>query len=118
VEVHSVDDQHQEPDDSGDVDSLSLLHQMLEGIESKPITMDDCDGEMLHCEETFPPGLGVDDRTGGLGKSAEIDPTEDVADDELPTHRAQYDLCPECYRVFLRNPLGQELSPALHYSKN
>ena len=118
VEVHSVEDRHLEPGDSGDVDSLSLLHQMLEGIESKPITMDDSDDDLLHCDETFPHGLVVDDRSGGIAKSVEIDPTEDVSDDDLPTHRAQYDLCPECYRVFLRNPLGRDLSPALHFSKN
>ncbi len=118
VEVHSVEDHPQEPDDSGDVDSLSLLHQMLEGIESQPITTDDCNDRLLHCDETFPPGLGVDDRTGGIAKSAEVDPTEDVADDQLPTHRAQYDLCPECYRVYLRNPLGQDLLPVLHLSKS
>jgi len=118
VEVHSVEDPPQEADDSGDVDSLSLLHQMLEGIESQPITMDDCNDELLHGDETFPQAIGVDDRGGGIAKSAEIDPTEDVADDELPTHRAQYDLCPECYRVYLRNPLGQDLLPVLHLSKN
>jgi hypothetical protein len=118
VEVHSVADQQQEPDDSGEVDSLSLLHQMLEGIESKPITTDESCDALSSDDEAFLPDLGVDDRSSGIRQSTDVDPSDDVADDDLPTHRAQYELCPECYRTYLRNPLGRDLSPALHFSKN
>lgn len=118
VEVHSVEEPHQELGDSGDVDSLSLLHQMLEGIESKPITMNDCDGEMLDGDDAIAAALGVESRAVTLEHPAEIDPTDDVSDDDLPTHRAQYDLCPQCYRMYLRNPLGRDLSPVLQFSKN
>lgn len=102
VEVHSARELRHEPDDSCEVDSLSLLHQMLEGIESQPITMSDC----------------CDDRSSGIRQSTDIDPTDDISDNDLPTHRAQYELCPECYRMYLRNPLGRDQSPALHFSKN
>jgi hypothetical protein len=118
VEVHSVADQRQEQDDSGEVDSLSLLHQMLEGIESKPVTLNDCCDHLQTDEEALLSGLGVDDRSSGIGQSSDIDPSDDVADDDLPTHRAEYELCPECYRMYLRNPLGRDLAPALHFSKN
>jgi hypothetical protein len=118
VEVHSVADQQQEADDSGEVDSLSLLHQMLEGIESKPVTLHDGCDDLQTGEEALSSGLGVDDRSSNIRQSSDFDPSDDVADDDLPTHRAQYELCPECYRTYLRNPLGRDLSPALHFSKN
>lgn len=118
VEVHSVADQQQEQGDSGEVDSLSLLHQMLEGIESKPVTLNDCCDDLQSGEEALSTGVGSDDRSSGVRQSSDIDPSDDVADDDLPTHRAEYELCPECYRTYLRNPLGRDLSPALHFSKN
>ncbi|HBJ38383.1 MAG TPA: hypothetical protein DDZ51_27250 [Planctomycetaceae bacterium] len=123
VEVHSVAAHQQVADDSGEVDSLSLLHQMLEGIESKPITLNDCCDDLQNGDDVFALGLGMDDRGSGIGpggieQSSEIDPSDDVADDELPTHRAQYELCPECYRTYLRNPLGRDQVPTLHFSKN
>lgn len=64
--------------EDADVDSLSDLHQLLEGME----------GEAL------------------------------VSDSELPAHRDRYDLCPECYKQFLRNPLGRDTPMALHFSNN
>lgn len=118
VEVHSVADQQQKPDEAGEVDSLSLLHQMLEGIESKPVTMNDCCDDSQMGDEAFSSAMGGEDRASGIHHAADIDPSEEVADDELPTYRAQYELCPECYRMYLRNPLGRDLSPSLHFSKN
>lgn len=61
-----------------DMDSLSELHELLEGMQGDPL----------------------------------------VDDQELPTHRGRYDLCPQCYKQFLRNPLGRDTSFALHFSKN
>ncbi len=118
VDVHSVADQQHETDDSGEVDSLSLLHQMLEGIESTPITLTDCCDDLQRGDEAFSSAMGVEDRANGIRQSSDIDPSDDVSDDDLPTHRAQYELCPECYRTYLRNPLGRDLAPALHFSKN
>jgi hypothetical protein len=117
VEVHSVADSPDEPSDMGDVDSLSLLHQMLEGIESQPMTTDDgLDGE------SFSSGMACEDRSNGIRQSSQMDPPNvsaiDISDDDLPPHRAQYELCPTCYRMYLRNPLGRDLSPVLQFSKN
>jgi hypothetical protein len=113
VEVHSVFDSPDEPSDMGDVDSLSLLHQMLEGIESQPMTAQDgLDAN------PFSPGLACQERSNGICPSSEIDPTIDMSDDDLPPHRAQYELCPTCYRMYLRNPLGRDLAPVLQFSKN
>ncbi len=61
-----------------DVDQLTELHQILEGITD----------EDLEC------------------------------DDHGANHRGRYDLCPECHRQFLRNPLGRDTMLALGFSNN
>lgn len=43
---------------------------------------------------------------------------DSVRDHDLPTHRGRYDLCPECYKQFLLNPLGRDTPFALHFSNN
>ncbi len=78
MEVHCVGNQAEDAVQEGDVDSLSELHQMLEGI----------DGEAV------------------------------ISDQDLPTHRGRYDLCPRCYKQFINNPLGRDTSFALHFSNN
>jgi hypothetical protein len=32
--------------------------------------------------------------------------------------RRRFDMCPECYRKFVQNPLGRELKVSLGFSKN
>ena len=61
-----------------DVDQLTELHQILEGIAD----------EDLQCDE------------------------------EASSHRGRYDLCPECHRQFLKNPLGRDSMLALGFSNN
>ncbi len=78
LEVHCVGSQSVGPVTDADVDSLTELHQLLEGSEGEPL----------------------------------------IADPELPTHRGRYDLCPQCYKQFLRNPLGRDANFALHFSNN
>ncbi|MDG2220110.1 MAG: hypothetical protein P8L85_01940 [Rubripirellula sp.] len=34
------------------------------------------------------------------------------------SHHGQYDLCPECHRQFLKNPLGRDSMLALGFSNN
>lgn len=49
---------------------------------------------------------------------------EDLSDDETDgsspesSHRGRYDLCPECRRHFLKNPLGRDALLALGFSNN
>lgn len=49
---------------------------------------------------------------------------EGMGDDELEcaseesSHRGRYDLCPECHRQFLKNPLGRDTMLALGFSNN
>jgi hypothetical protein len=46
---------------------------------------------------------------------------EDLEDDQMGEdvyQRESYDLCPACYRKFMKNPLGRELAPQLNFSKN
>jgi hypothetical protein len=93
MEVHCVGDGDAEPQDSSEVDSLSELHLLLEGIESEPIE-----------SETS---------TASSDGRCEL-----ASDDTLPTHRAQYDLCPACYQSFLRNPLGRDSALQPQFSKN
>jgi len=32
--------------------------------------------------------------------------------------RRRYDLCPSCYRKYMKNPLGREVLPQFNFSKN
>ena len=42
-----------------------------------------------------------------------------VTDEKAETsHHGQYDLCPECHRQFLKNPLGRDAVLALGFSNN
>ena len=61
-----------------DVDQLTELHQILEGIAEEEL---DCDSQAI-------------------------------------SHRGRYDLCPECHRQFLKNPLGRDTMLALGFSNN
>ncbi len=61
-----------------DVDHLTELHQILEGIAD----------DVLEC------------------------------DSQESSHRGRYDLCPECHRQFLKNPLGRDAMLALGFSNN
>ena len=63
-----------------DVDQLTELHQMLEGM-TEPVIHDD----------------------------------EDASES---SHHGRYDLCPECHRQFLKNPLGRDAVLALGFSNN
>ncbi len=44
-------------------------------------------------------------------------PTSDELDDGS-TQEFRFDLCPTCYRKFLRDPLGREAMRRLKFSKN
>lgn len=42
-----------------------------------------------------------------------------ATDEEVETsHHGRYDLCPECHRQFLKNPLGRDAVLALGFSNN
>ena len=43
---------------------------------------------------------------------------EDVGEACETTHREHYDLCPECHRQFVKNPLGRDTFLALGFSNN
>ncbi len=45
------------------------------------------------------------------------DDEADLIDDEL-YQQLRYDLCPECYRKFMRNPMGREPSVEFNFSQN
>lgn len=63
-----------------DIDQLTELHQMLEGMADEHIDTQDNESES--------------------------------------SHRGRYDLCPECHRQFLKNPLGRDAVLALGFSNN
>jgi len=48
--------------------------------------------------------------------SIDDDPGDDDPDDS--THTLRFDLCPECRRRFLRNPLGTRSGKKLDFSNN
>jgi len=128
MEVHRVAELSEPLVDPDDVDSLSELHQLLEGIESRRETLPDTDLDALDGDVAHPPEVSLDARdltsdsraadSRAAGIACERDLTEDASDNDLPTHRAHYELCPQCYRSFLRNPLGRDAGAALHFSKN
>lgn len=41
-----------------------------------------------------------------------------IDDDGESSHHGRYDLCPECHRQFLKNPLGRDAVLALGFSNN
>jgi len=46
---------------------------------------------------------------------------ESLADTEATTpvyKNFRYDLCPECHKKFLNDPLGKEMAQKFHFSKN
>ena len=43
---------------------------------------------------------------------------ETSADLEAPSKRLRFDLCGECRKRYLRDPLGKEAAPKLHFSQN
>ena len=67
------------PDLEEDIDQLTELHQLLEGM---------------------------------------TDASVDDDDDPESSHHGRYDLCPECHRQFLKNPLGRDAVLALGFSNN
>jgi len=122
MEVHRVAELGAPLVDDDDVDTLSELHQLLEGIESRCDSLPGLDS-LSGLDSDNLAGEGgnaldpvIDPRTAGI--ACERDLTEDATDNDLPTHRAHYELCPQCYRAFLRNPLGRDTGVALHFSKN
>ena len=55
----------------------------------------------------------------------EIQEVLERLDDELDEssgdsiyQRRRFDLCPTCYRKYMKNPLGREVAPHLNFSKN
>ena len=47
--------------------------------------------------------------------------SEDAADDQIGSdvyEALRFDMCPECRKKFLKNPLGREHSPKFNFSKN
>lgn len=45
-------------------------------------------------------------------------PDEDLIEPAAESAHCQFDLCRECYRKFIRNPLGRDLVHALDFSEN
>ncbi|TWU32872.1 hypothetical protein [Novipirellula artificiosorum] len=77
IEVQANGDSNRSDFDE-DIDHLTELHQILEGIAD-----DDFDFQLSEAN-----------------------------------HRGSYDLCPDCHRQFLKNPLGRDAVLALGFSNN
>ena len=77
IDIQTATDQPTD-DMADDVDHLTELHQMLEGITNEAMAEDDCES----------------------------------------SHHGRYDLCPECHRQFMKNPLGRDAVLALGFSNN
>lgn len=59
------------------------------------------------------------DHLSELNQLLEATGDEDLASELADaSHRGRYDLCPECHRQFLKNPLGRDSMLALGFSNN
>lgn len=69
-------------------------------------------------------GEEPDDERDHLLELHEILERMEDEDDDAPAvdedvyRKQRFDLCPECYRKFVKNPLGRELANPLGFSKN
>jgi hypothetical protein len=64
---------------------------------------------------------GEDDRDHLLDIQEILERQEDAEDENIGEdvyQKSHYDLCPACYRKFIKNPLGRESLPHLNFSKN
>lgn len=64
--------------------------------------------------------FGVDEDTDDLPEEL-LERQEDVNDpfiDEETFSRRRFDLCNECYREYIRNPLGRESTKSVGFSDN
>ncbi len=48
----------------------------------------------------------------------EMEAQEGDVDLPAPTRHFRYDLCPECHRRFVHDPLGKECAPRVTFSEN
>jgi hypothetical protein len=71
-----------------------------------PAELTDADLDDDHMEEVSQELAALEDGTADL-------------DDLPPTFKAlRYDLCPECHKKFLRDPLNKEAAQKFHFSEN
>jgi hypothetical protein len=75
----------------------------------------------LEVYAAFDPGFGDDDDVDGLHEIQEIlQRAEDASDEAISPEvyeQKRFDLCSDCRKKFLRNPLGRELKQ-FNFSKN
>jgi hypothetical protein len=48
----------------------------------------------------------------------ELEDLDEPPDLEPPSRQMRYDLCGDCRKRYLRDPLGKESAPKFHFSKN
>ena len=62
-----------------------------------------------------------DDRDHLLEVHEILESVDDLADDEIADdiyQQLRFDLCPECYRRFIKSPVGKERSVEFNFSQN
>lgn len=68
-------------------------------------------------DELEPADLDVDHLQSIAAELELQQPTTDELDDGS-TRQFRFDMCPDCYRKFLKDPLGRETLRRLKFSKN
>jgi len=102
IDVQSVCEQPLEDDEA--IDHLSVLNQVLEAESCEDTLLEKShrgDGSLV---DSIFEGEAVG---SGSGEHAELDSASQ-----------QFDLCPDCYRKYRRNPLAREHSMSLQFSNN
>jgi hypothetical protein len=59
-----------------------------------------------------------DDRDHLLEVGEILDRLDDDSLSDEVYQRRRFDLCPSCYRKYVKNPLGRDVAPQLNFSKN
>lgn len=94
--------------------SCDLCHRTLQPHEKRYVVrMDVFPGN----EEIYPEDLEEDrDHLAELNQL--LEGLDDEALEQPGCHQFRYDLCPQCYQRFVRNPLGREVSLPFNISQN
>ncbi|MCM2371033.1 hypothetical protein [Aporhodopirellula aestuarii] len=96
------------------VDYLSDLNEMLEQESMAAAICEKADEPLDYLHEALSRGDDIDHLDSAFAPSSPGGMLNENAEPIPPS----FDLCPECYARYLKNPLGRERSLKLHFSNN
>ena len=103
MKIHYICDRCKRQINTVDQTRYVVQIEIQSAAETPQGALDDDDIDQLAELHQVLEGMAEDDLHGGLQDTS---------------HRGRYDLCPECHRQFLKNPLGRDATLALGFSNN